>query len=208
MVGLAIASTALLMTPWLITALQASNNLFDRASVPQNRVAIVFGAGLQSDGTPTRVLRDRVGTAAQLYFDGKVQALLLSGDNRFVDYNEPAAMREYALGLGVPEEALVLDFAGRRTYDTCYRAREVFQLNAAVLVTQDFHLPRALYTCNALGVESAGVPAERTFGRRSTALFWRLREFPATVRAFWDLYIIRPTPVLGEPIPIWTMEGT
>ena len=96
-------------------------------------------------------------TAAQLYFSGKVEKLLMSGDNRFVDYNEPEAMRQYARSLGVPEEAIVLDYAGRRTYDTCYRARDIFGVQSAILVTQNFHLPRALFTCNALGIRATGV---------------------------------------------------
>jgi len=111
-------------------------------SVPADRVAIVFGAGLQRDGTPSAVLRDRVATAASLYFEGKVQKLLMSGDNRFLDYNEPGSMKAYAISLGVPGEDIVLDYAGRRTYDTCYRAREIFGLDEAILVTQTYHLPR------------------------------------------------------------------
>ncbi|MFH1906686.1 MAG: ElyC/SanA/YdcF family protein, partial [Chloroflexota bacterium] len=119
-----------------------------------------LGAGLWRDGSPTPVLRDRV-AAADLYFNGKVEKLLMSGDNRFVEYNEPGAMREYALSLGVPDEAIVLDYAGRRSYDTCYRAKAIFGLERAVVVTQGFHLPRVLYTCNALGLEAVGVEADR-----------------------------------------------
>ncbi len=100
---------------------------------------------------PPRYLQDRVQTAANLYFAGKVEKLLMSGDNRFVDYNEPAVMRKVALSLGVPEEAIVLDYAGRRTYDTCYRAKAIFGVTEAILVTQAFHLPRAIYLCNRLG---------------------------------------------------------
>ena len=112
--------------------------------------------GLWRNGTPTPVLQDRIETAADLYFAGKVEKLLMSGDNRFIYYNEPGAMREYAISLGVPEEDIVLDYAGRRTYDTCYRAKAIFGLEKAILVTQAFHMPRALYTCNQLGVESPG----------------------------------------------------
>ncbi len=128
-------------------------------SAPTEGVAIVFGAGLTRGGYPTAVLRDRVETAAQLYFAGKVQKLLMSGDNRSDNYNEPGAMREYALSLGVPSDAIVLDYAGRRTYDTCYRAKAIFGLKSALLVTQQFHLPRALFLCNALGIQAAGVEA-------------------------------------------------
>ncbi len=176
------------------------------ADVPARRVAIVFGAGLWRDGSPTPVLRDRVATAADLYFAGKVEKLLLSGDNRFVNYNEPEAMRQYALSLGVPDEVLVLDYAGRRTYDTCYRARAIFSVNEAVLVTQRFHLPRALYTCTVLGVRAVGVPADRRVYRRGPYLYWNLREILATAAALVDVHLTHPTPVLGQPEPIFPEE--
>jgi SanA protein len=106
--------------------------------VPPHRVALVFGAGITSEGRPMPALADRVWTAAQLYHAGKVEKLLMSGDNRFIDYNEPEAMRQYALQQGVPNEVIVLDYAGRRTYDTCYRAKYIFGVEDAVLVTQWF----------------------------------------------------------------------
>ncbi len=170
--------------------------------VPKHGVAIIFGAGLWRDGSPTPVLRDRVATGAALYHAGKVEKLLMSGDNRFDDYNEPAAMRDYALSLGVPEEAIVLDYAGRRTYDTCYRARDIFRLDSAILVTQKFHLPRALYTCNALGVAATGVPADQRTYRRGSLLYWHSRETFATLVAMLEVHLLHPTPVLGEPEPI------
>lgn len=175
-------------------------------SVPPVRVAVVFGAGLWRDGSPTPVLRDRVATAAALYHAGKVEKLLLSGDNRFVDYNEPEAMRRYARQLGVPDEALVLDYAGRRTYDTCYRAGAIFGVRQAVLVTQAYHLPRALYTCRALGIEAVGVPADRRAYRRGPYLYWNLREVAATLAALVDVHLTHPLPVLGTPEPIFPEE--
>jgi SanA protein len=168
--------------------------------VPEQLVAIVFGARVWSDGRPSTILADRVRAAVELYGAGKVRKLLLSGDNRFVAYNEPQAMKEVALGLGVPEEDLVLDFAGRRTYDTCYRARHIFGVERAVLVTQEFHLDRALFTCQNLGVEAVGFSADlRPYW---DALRSALREIPATALAWWDLRVRRPVPVLGEQIDI------
>ena len=167
---------------------------------PSRPVAIVFGALVWSDGRPSHMLADRVRAAASLYHAGKVRKLLLSGDNRFVDYNEPQAMKELALELGVPENDLVLDYAGRRTYDTCYRARHIFGVEQAVLVTQEFHLDRALFTCRNLGIDAVGLSADlRTYwhARRS----W-LREIPATVLAWWDVQVRHPLPVLGEQIDI------
>ena len=142
--------------PKVVTSLSAAGRIYSVADAPSAPVAVVFGAGLQKDGTPSPVLKDRVTAAVQLYQAGKVKKLLMSGDNRFVDYNEPASMRDYALSQGVPEEAIVLDFAGRRTYDTCYRARDIFGLDDILVVTQKFHLPRAIFTCSGMGSNSKG----------------------------------------------------
>lgn len=133
----------------------------DSPALPQQHVAMVFGAGLDSEGEPSPMLYDRVATAADLYDKGKVQKLLMTGDNSTVDHNEVEAMRKTAVGLGVDDSDIVLDYAGFSTWDSCYRAREVFNLSEATLVTQQFHLPRAIYTCNQLGVKSVGVIADR-----------------------------------------------
>jgi SanA protein len=170
------------------------------ADVPARPVAIVFGAGVYPDGRLSPILADRVTTAVELYRTGKALKLLMTGDNRFVDYNEPGYMRAYALQLGVPDEDIVLDYAGRRTYDSCYRARHIFGVDAAILVTQAYHLDRALYTANRLGIDAVGVPADRRdymFIRR----YWT-RELAATAVAWWQLNISHPLPVLGDKLPI------
>ncbi len=195
-----LAAVLILGIPWVIINLYASPRIFPAAQAPTRRVAIVFGAGLQWDGTPSPVLRDRVATAADLYFSGKVKKILMSGDNRFLDYNEPGAMLNYALDLGVPREDIVLDYAGRRTYDTCYRAKAIFGLTDAVLVTQAFHLPRAVFTCNSLGLPAEGVIADR----RKYVTGANMREIPAGVVALWDVWIAHPLPVLGDPEPIFS----
>lgn len=178
-----------------------------RPDIPTAPVAIVFGAGLRWDGTPTTVLRHRVHTAADLYFAGLVDYLLLSGDNRFVDYNEPRAMADYAISLGVPESALVLDYAGRRTYDTCLRAREIFGVTNALLVTQHYHLDRALFTCDTLGLAVAGVAADRSAYSSRAFRYWWVREFPATTLAMWEVFVLPPADVvLGDPQPILSDE--
>ena len=147
----------------------------------QPRIAIVFGAGLTRSGEPTPALYDRVATAVDLYQRGLVNKLLLTGDNRFINYNEPEAMRRTAVKLGVPDEDLVLDYAGRRTYDSCYRAREIFGVNHAILVTQAFHLDRALYLCDTFGIDSVGVVADRRNYTASAQTWWSIREAVATV---------------------------
>ena len=191
-----------LLLPRFIILLYAQPRTFSAADVPARRVAIVFGAGIRN-GQPSPVLRDRVQTAANLYFSGKVEKILMSGDNRYVDYNEPEAMRQYALTLGVPDEDIVLDYAGRRTYDTCYRARDIFQLDSAILVTQDFHLPRAIYLCNMLGVDGVGVPADIQYYRKISRLIWNVRETLAIFGAITDVMYVKPIPVLGDAEPIF-----
>jgi SanA protein len=195
-----------LFIPRIITAMYATFQMYSVEDVSADRVAIVFGAGLRRDGSPTAILCDRVDTAAQLYFAGKVEKLLMSGDNRFVDYNEPESMRQYALSLGIPDEAIVLDYAGWRTYDTCYRARAIFGVESAILVTQNFHMSRALFTCNALGLKAQGVVANNYYYLKRSRLYWNLREQFATVGAFWDVYFMKPLPVLGEPEPIFPVS--
>ena len=159
---------------------------------------------MTASGAPTTVLKDRVSTAVALYQAGKVEKILMSGDNRFIYYNEPGAMKSFALELGVPEEDIVLDYAGRRTYDTCYRAGEIFGVDQAILVTQKFHLSRALYTCSALGLESSGVEADLRPYRDEG--FWSIREIPACLIAFFQVHLTRPEPVLGEKEPIFPLE--
>ncbi len=180
---------------------QTTTRIYGEAlDVPSNPVAIVLGAGVWSSGRLSDALADRMDTAIALYQAGKVNKLLLSGDNRFVDYNEPAAMAAYAQARGVPREDLVLDYAGRRTYDSCYRAGAIFGVEQATVVTQAFHLPRALYTCNRLGIEAVGVVADRhTYVR---AAWFQLRELFALTRAWLDVNLFKPVPVLGDPIPV------
>lgn len=199
---LLLALAILVILARMITGLLAWNKTYTETSVPARRVAIVFGAGLWRDGSPTPILKDRVETAARLYFTGKVEKLLMTGDNTTVEYNEPEAMRQYALELGVPAADIVLDYAGRRTYDSCYRARDIFRVQQAILITQKFHMARALFLCNMLGLDGVGVEANNRSYRRASLVFWNFRELPATLTAFADL-ITRPMPVLGKPEPIF-----
>ncbi len=169
---------------------------------PAERAAIVYGARVYPSGRLSGMLRDRVDTAVALYEAGKVDKLLLSGDNSTPEYDEPSAMMAHAIARGVPAEDIQPDYGGRRTYDTCYRAKHVFQLDSAILVTQEFHLPRALFTCESLGIDAVGVIADRRpYDPRSVA--WsESREVPALVVALLDVIRQAPAPVLGEPIPL------
>jgi SanA protein len=201
---LVLGGVALLVLSRLVTGIYGWFRTYGESDVPARRVAIVFGAGLTRNGGATPILRDRIQTAANLYFAGKVEKLLMSGDNSTLDYNEPAAMRDYALSLGIPAEDIVLDYAGHRTYDTCYRARAIFGVTGAILVTQQFHLPRALYLCNMLGVDGVGVAASNYNYRRLSLLYWNIRELAATITAIVDVHLTHPLPILGKPEPIFS----
>lgn len=160
------------------------------------RIAIVFGAKVWEDGSASNVLYDRVLTAVELYRAGRVKKLLMSGDNPTHDYDEPTAMKNTAIQLGVPEQDIVLDFAGRRTYDTCWRAKEIFEVKRAILVTQEFHQARALYLCNNLGVDSIGITANRRtyIGERH----WAVREFFSRFGAWFEINFYEFDPIGGQ----------
>jgi SanA protein len=194
---LPIPATVILAGVVLLASIQIHYDrlVVEPESAPAKPVALVFGAGVRADGRLSPMLRDRMDTAIELYAAGKVRKLLVSGDNRFVEYNEPGRMYDYAVAQGVPPEDVVRDYAGRRTYDTCYRARAIFGVEQALLVTQRFHLPRALFTCKNLGLEAAGVSADRYRYRSNT--YYRVRDTLATLRAWWDVRVARPLPVLG-----------
>ncbi len=193
-------STLVVAGLWLS---QRSHLYRDIEDVPEAPVAIVFGAAVYPGGRPSPVLADRVTAAAELYHAGKVQKLLLSGDNRTVNYNEPGAMMAYARDLGVPAAAMQPDYGGRRTYDTCYRARHIFQVKKAILVTQAFHLPRALFTCRALGIDAVGYAADLRRYPPNEIVWWYIREGIAMARALVDVTLRREPPVMGEPIPLF-----
>jgi SanA protein len=196
-----------LLIPRLITMVYSTPRTYKIADAPQSPVGIIFGAGLWRDGSPTPVLQDRVLAGAQLYFAGKIKKLLMSGDNSYIDYNEPEAMRQYALELGVPDQDIVLDYAGRRTYDTCYRARYIFGVTEALLITQKFHLPRAIYICNQIGLSSEGVIADTRVYRFPGRVIWQIRELPASLVGMWEVHVSHPKPIMGDPEPIFSEES-
>lgn len=164
------------------------------------RVAIVLGAKVWENGEPSDALYDRIITAVELYRAGRVNKILMSGDNPNADYDEPTAMKATAVKLGVPETDVVLDFAGRRTYDTCFRAKEIFAVEKAIVVTQEFHQPRALYLCNNLGVGSIGITANRR--KYQGTDYWTFREFFSTASAWFEINFLSFQPVGGEKEPI------
>ena len=203
LVGLSILLVAVILCGGFLVGVrwQFDSSIYtDVASVPSEPVALVFGGGIYADGTLSPMLQDRVDTAIQLYKAGKVRKLLVSGDNRFLEYDEPGRMYDYAVAHGVPGTDVVRDYAGRRTYDTCYRAGAIFGVQRAILITQRFHLYRAMYTCAGLGLDVVGLAADRrAYGNEP--YYW-LRDAAATLAAWFDVTILHPEPVLGDKIDI------
>ena len=121
--------------------------------------ALVLGAGVFSDGEPSPVLEGRLEIALGLFRERKVTWVLVSGDNRAHNYNEPQAMRKWLIKRGIPMDRVVSDYAGRRTYDSLRRAQAVFGATRLVVVTSDFHMPRALFLARSMGLDAVGVAA-------------------------------------------------
>lgn len=164
------------------------------------QAALVLGAGVWDDGTPSAVLMDRLEVALDLYRAGKVQKVLCTGDHGDRQYDEVNAMRLYLEKQGVPTEDIFMDHAGFDTYDSMYRARDIFGVRSAVVVTQAFHLPRALYLARSMGIEAQGVSASL---RPYLGDDWyEFREVPARAKAFGEVLIARKPMFLGPEIPI------
>ncbi|MEU4658373.1 ElyC/SanA/YdcF family protein [Streptomyces sp. NPDC023723] len=147
---------ALLPATWL--RLGTGDRVGALADAPRTDVAVVFGAGLW-DGEPSPYLAHRLDAAAKLYRAGRVEVVLVTGDNSRADYDEPDAMRGYLVRHGVPDRRIVSDYAGFDTWDSCVRAKKIFGVDRAVLISQGFHIRRAVALCEAAGVSSYGVGA-------------------------------------------------
>jgi vancomycin permeability regulator SanA len=146
---------ALLPATWLYVS--TADRLRTTADAPRTEVAMVFGAGLWGDGKPSPYLAHRLDAAAKLYRAGRIEVVLVTGDNSRKDYDEPDAMRTYLTGHGVPDARIVSDYAGFDTWDSCVRAKKIFGVDRAVLISQGFHIRRAVALCQAAGVRSYGV---------------------------------------------------
>ncbi len=167
------------------------------SDISRTDVAIVLGAGLRPDGTPSTYLRRRLDAAAELYARGTVDVILVSGDNSTTQHDEPTAMRDWLVGLGVPEDRVVRDFAGLDTHDSCVRAHEVFGVTDAVVITQDYHLRRALFSCREAGIDVVGLGVSSTSVEPIKAVLYRVREIPASIKAAWDALTGREPVHLG-----------
>lgn len=169
-------------------------------TAPEAQTAIVLGALVYPDGRVSPMVADRLEATYQLYRLGKVRRVLITGDHGQVEYDEVNTMRRYLEAKGVPPAEIFMDHAGFDTYDSLYRARAVFQVQSALVVTQGFHLPRALYIARRLGLQAHGVAADRFIYQ--DASYYEVREAAARVKAFGEVLLRRKPHFLGPVIPI------
>ena len=180
----------------------AAGRIFtDLNDLPRREVAVVLGTSKYANGRLNGFYAGRMRAAAELYKSGTVDGILVSGDNGRQDYNEPEQMKADLVALGVPAEHITADYAGFRTLDSIYRAGDVFGLRSYIVVTQAFHLPRALYLADQKGHDALGLAAYGPGG------YWgqrvRAREVLARVQAVLDVEVLRRNPrFLGEPVQV------
>ncbi|MGW0551623.1 SanA/YdcF family protein [Streptomyces altiplanensis] len=172
---------ALAPATWLHAA--ADSRVRTTADAPARDVAVVFGAGLRQGG-PSPYLANRLDAAAELYRAGRAKVVLVTGDNSRAEYDEPDAMRTYLTERGVPDERIVSDFAGFDTWDSCVRAKKIFGVDRAVLVSQGFHIRRAIALCRSAGVDAYGVGVDAR--RDATWYYGGVREIFAAGKAALD----------------------
>lgn len=168
--------------------------------IPKTQAVLILGASVFADGRLSDMLKDRADTAMELYRAGKAEKILASGDHGVLKYDETNAMKKYLLSQGIPSEDVFLDYAGFDTYDSVYRAKEIFGAKSLIISTQDFHLPRAVYIAKNLGIDVYGISADKhAYGGIEKN---RLREIFAKVKAFLDVNFHAKPEFLGKQIPL------
>ena len=191
--------------PEIAAALNSMSDSFTKEEIDAYKALdadciMVLGAGVYSDGSPTPMLRNRLETGIALYKAGAAPKILLTGDNGQEEYNEVAVMLAYVEEKGVPKEDIFLDYAGFSTYESVYRAKAIFQVEKAIVVTQTYHLFRALYGCRRMGIEALGAGSDQEVYAGASSR--ELREVLARDKD-WLKWMIKPKPTyLGEEIPI------
>lgn len=169
-------------------------------ALPAAHTAIILGASVHSDGKLSPILKERVDAGLMLYREKKVTRFLLSGDNRTPDYDEVSAMRAYLVRRGVPETHIFVDPAGLNTYDSMYRSREIYEVPSAIIVTQQFHLPRALFIATNLGLNYKGYPADSKHYKTDLNLL--RREKLANFKAVYELVSRQIPRTMGKKVPV------
>lgn len=179
------------------TASDIYSNIND---LPSSNTVIVLGASVHSDGKLSPILQDRVDMALKIFRSGKAKQFLLSGDNRRNDYDEVTAMKNYLIERDVPENKIFTDPAGIDTYDSMYRSNFIFEVPDAVVVTQKFHLPRAIFIANSLGLNYVGIPARSKHYNTQSSLI--RREKLANIKAVWEILINQTPQNMGSKQPV------
>ncbi len=202
-----LTAAAILATAGTITAAEtwvqaaSSDHIFTEETVPSAPVALVLGAQVDPSGSPSAFLASRLEIARRLFVAGKVHAILVSGDHMDWGYDEPGAMRRWLTEQGVPAEKVVLDHAGFDTYDSCARANRIFGVDKAIVVTQSYHLPRAVALCRRLGVDATGVGDDTSRQFRRPWFNSATREHGACLKAVVDVVSGRDPVFLGPQEP-------
>ncbi|MCZ8521750.1 MULTISPECIES: SanA/YdcF family protein [Paenibacillus] len=183
----------------------AAPYLFRAEEVPPAEAILVLGARVYPDGRVSDIVKDRLDTGVELYRLGRAPKILVSGDHGRKDYDEVNTMKNYLLKAGVPEADIFMDHAGFDTYDSMYRARDVFLVRKAIVVTQDYHVKRAVYLGRELGIDTYGVASDHRNYRKIVQ--YEAREVLARSKDFWGVHVLHAKPkCLGEAIPI-TADG-
>jgi vancomycin permeability regulator SanA len=194
--GLISSTTVVASEMWVRAG--ARGHLYTERTVPEAPVALVLGTEVNPDGTPSAFLAARLEIARRLFADGKVRVILVSGDHMRWEYDEPGAMRQWLVDRGVPGQLVVLDYAGFDTYDSCARASRIFGVRQVTVVTQTYHLSRAVSLCRRLGLDANGVGDDTVKQFRIPWLISSTREHGACVKAVFDAVSGRNPVYLGQ----------
>ncbi|QIK82232.1 vancomycin high temperature exclusion protein [Sanguibacter sp. HDW7] len=186
--------------PVVVVQVSGRQHVVDLADAPPRTVALVLGAGLRPDGSPSTYLARRLDAAVNLYERRVVRGVLVSGDSSTVGYDEPTAMKDYLVRQGVPADVVRQDFAGLDTHDSAVRARAVFGVRDAIVVTQDYHLPRAVFSARAAGIDAVGVAVSSESVTPEQLATWKARDLLASWKAAVDALVGR------KPARPWSDE--
>ncbi|MGG7144453.1 SanA/YdcF family protein [Clostridium nigeriense] len=181
--------------------------IYNLEDIPNDNYAIiVLGAGVRNDGTPSDILADRLETSLEVYKANIGSVFILSGDHGREEYNEVRSMKDYIMKDNIDEKIIFMDHAGFSTYDSMYRAKEIFKVDKAIIVTNEYHLPRALYIARKLGIEAYGVKSDKRGYQLMDS--YKKREVLAQLKDFFYVNILKPEPkFLGDSIPVNNSDG-
>jgi SanA protein len=199
-IGIAVMAIAVLVINFYVGKKSGTYIFQEINDLPKAETALVLGAKVYQHGTMSGMFQDRVDTAIELYKEHKVEKILVSGDHGKEDYDEVNTAKDYLMEKGVRDEDIFLDHAGFDTYDSLYRAKEIFEVSSVIIVTQNFHLPRALYIGRELGIEVYGFSTDKHL--YAGIKYNELREIFGKVKAFLDVSFHAKPKFLGEKIPI------